>query len=94
MLYRYYTEIKYRILLLFISGVLIFLVSYIFKEVLLSVVVNSYCTGTTLELSYFIFTDVVEVFSVYVCLIFFFRKTSFIFSISLSFVDFFYTWIY
>ena len=74
MLYRYYTEIKYRILLLFISGVLIFLVSYIFKEVLLSVVVNSYCTGTTLELSYFIFTDVVEVFSVYVCLIFFLGK--------------------
>ena len=74
MFYRYYTEIKARTLLLLISGILIFLVGYIFKEVLLSIVVNSYCTNSTLELSYFIFTDVVEIFNVYVCLIFFLGK--------------------
>lgn len=71
---RYYTEVKYRILLLVISGSLIFLVSYVFKEVLLSVVVNSYVTLPKSEVSYFIFTDVVEVFNVYVCLIFFVGK--------------------
>ena len=74
MFYRYYIEIKARTLLLLISGILIFLVGYIFKEVLLSIVVNSYCTNSTLELSYFIFTDVVEIFNVYVCLIFFLGK--------------------
>lgn len=74
MFYRYYTEIKARILLLLISGILIFLVGYTFKEVLLSIIVNSYDTTSTKELSYFIFTDVVEIFNVYVCLIFFLWK--------------------
>lgn len=75
MFHRYYTEVKYRALLFLISGILIFLVSYIFKEVLLSIIVHSYTVGsTTSELSYFIFTDIVEVFNVYVCLIFFVGK--------------------
>ena len=74
MFHRYYTEVKHRILLFLISGILIFLVSYVFKEVLLSIVINSYAVSSTLELSYFIFTDVVEVFNVYVCLIFFVSK--------------------
>ena len=76
MFYRYYLEIKSRILLLLISGILIILVGYIFKEILLSIVLNSYNTNNNshIELSYFIFTDVLEVFNVYVCLIFFLAK--------------------
>lgn len=76
MFYRYYTEIKARIFLLLVSSFLIFLVGYVFKEVLLSILVYSSTINSTLasELSYFIFTDVVEVFNVYVCLIFFVAK--------------------
>ena len=74
MFYRYYIEIKSRSLLLIISGILTFLVCYLFKEILLAIVVNSYDLNSNLELSYFIFTDVVEVFNVYVCLIFFLGK--------------------
>ena len=81
MFYRYYTEIKSRILLLFISGMLILLVGYIFKEVLLSIIVNSYCKGPSTELSYFIFTDIAEIFNVYVCLILFVAKQILFFQI-------------
>lgn len=89
MLYRYYTEIKFRFLLLLISGILTFLVGYIFKEVLLSIVVNSYTVSSTLELSYFIFTDVAEIFNVYVCLIFFIIKQILFFHIFYHFLIFF-----
>ena len=76
MFFRYYIEIKSRFFILLISGSLIFLVGYIFKEILLSIVLNSYNTNNNshIELSYFIFTDVLEVFNVYVCLIFFLAK--------------------
>ena len=74
MFYRYYIEIKFRTFVLLVSSFLIFLVGYIFKEILLSVVVNSYKVDSISELSYFIFTDVIEVFNVYVCLIFFVGK--------------------
>lgn len=70
MFYSYYLEIKNRILLLLIAWVAVLLVSYIFKEVLLSVVTYD-CISLTSDMSYFIFTDVVEVFNVYVCLVFF-----------------------
>lgn len=70
MFHRYYLEIKNRILLLLISWISVLLVSYIFKEVLLNVVTQD-CRCPTSEMSYFIFTDVVEVFNVYMCLIFF-----------------------
>ena len=66
----YYLEIKNRILLLSISWISVLLVSYIFKEVLLSVVTHD-SRSLTSEMSYFIFTDIVEVFNVYVHLIFF-----------------------
>jgi sec-independent protein translocase protein TatC len=70
MLHRYYLEIKNRILLLLVAWVAIILVSYVFKEVLLSIVTTDYVRFTT-ETPYFIFTDVVEVFSVYMLLVFF-----------------------
>ena len=81
MFYRYYTEIKSRILLLFISGMLILLVGYIFKEVLLSIIVDLYCKGPSTELSYFIFTDIAEIFNVYVYLILFVAKQILFFQI-------------
>lgn len=74
MLYKYYKELRSRAFLLLVTSFSIFLVSYTFKEVLLSIVVNSYSNNSTSELSYFIFTDVVEVFNVYVYLIFFIAK--------------------
>ena len=75
MFLRYYIEIRSRLFLLILSTSLIFLAGYIFKEVLLSIVINSYIVANSSEeLSYFIFTNVVEVFYVYVCLILFLTK--------------------
>lgn len=74
MFYRYYIELKSRAFLLLCTSFSIFLVSYMFKEVLLSIVVNSYTINSISELSYFIFTDVVEIFNVYVYLLFFIVK--------------------
>jgi sec-independent protein translocase protein TatC len=74
MFYRYYVEFKSRAFLLLVASFSIILVSYFFKEVLLSIVVNSYMISSISGLSYFIFTDVVEVFNVYLCLIFFIVK--------------------
>nr|YP_009317747.1 SecY-independent transporter protein [Navicula ramosissima]AOY40393.1 SecY-independent transporter protein [Navicula ramosissima] len=87
MLQRYYTEIKSRALLLTISGILILLVGYTFKEVLLSIVVNLY-NGSSSKLSYFIFTDVVEIFNVYVVLIFFVWKQILSFQVVYHFLVF------
>ena len=70
----YYLEIKNRILLLIVTWASVILVSYIFKEVLLYVITNQ-DLGTKFDnTSYFIFTDVSEIFSVYVFLIFFIVK--------------------
>ena len=68
---------------MFISGILIILVGYIFKEILLSLIVSFYGddSNSSSELSYFIFTDVVEVFNVYVCLILFLGKQILFFQI-------------
>lgn len=84
-------EIKSRFLLLLISGSLIFLVGYFFKEILLSIVINSYTKSdnSSIRLSYFIFTDVVEVFNVYVCLIFFLGKQVLFFQLCYHFLMFF-----
>lgn len=79
MFYLYYKEGKLRFFILLISSFSIFLVSYTYKEVLFSIVVNSYTFDSISNLSYFIFTDVVEVFNVYVCLIFFVVKQFFFF---------------
>jgi len=65
-IYKYYLEIKNRLILTMITWVSIILVSYYFKEFLLFVF-----TKSNLYSSYFIFTDVTEVFSVYLVIIFF-----------------------
>lgn len=72
MIYKYYLEIKNRFLLLLLTWISTVFVSYIYKEILLflcltkvNLFYNSYV------IFYFIFTDVKEVFSVYIQLIFF-----------------------
>ena len=66
-LYRYYLEIKFRVVLLFMVWLTTFLVSYFFKEALLYIITT---TGSLGSLSY-IFTGITEVFSVYILLFFF-----------------------
>jgi sec-independent protein translocase protein TatC len=63
----YYLEIKNRSLLLIFTWLSIILVCYIFKEVLL----YSITSDLGIDVSYFIFTDIVEVFSAYTLLILF-----------------------
>lgn len=72
MFYTYFNEVKSRVCLFLVASFFTLLAGYIFKEVLLSAVVSSYTAAT--GCSYFIFTDVVEVFNVYVRLILFVSK--------------------
>lgn len=68
----YYSEIKNRVLLLAVSWLTVVLVSYVFKEVLLFVITKQDLSFTLIgDKFYFIFTDVSEVFTVYVTLVFF-----------------------
>jgi Sec-independent protein secretion pathway component TatC len=70
--YKYYLEIKNRILLLAITWTSLLIVCYYFKEPLLFIFINSNKYYTELETTpYFIFTDVGEVFYVYLYLVFF-----------------------
>lgn len=64
---KYYFEIKRRIFLLGFTWIVTVLVCYVFKEVMLSVIVNN----CAIKMPYFIFTDVVEIFTVYLLLTFF-----------------------
>jgi sec-independent protein translocase protein TatC len=72
-IYKFYLEIKNRFFLIILSWISVILVSYCFKEVLLFAVTkhNLYLFDDTNEIFYFIFTDVTEIFSVYITLIFF-----------------------
>jgi Sec-independent protein secretion pathway component TatC len=70
--YKYYLEIKNRILLLFVTWISLLAVCYYFKEPLLFILINSNKYYNELNnLSYFIFTNVGEIFYVYWQLIFF-----------------------
>nr|YP_010377411.1 Sec-independent protein translocase component TatC [Navicula tsukamotoi]QYB23098.1 Sec-independent protein translocase component TatC [Navicula tsukamotoi] len=66
-LYYYYLEIKFRGILLLIVWLTTFLVSYFFKEALLHIITNIHLFDSFA----YIFTDVAEVFSVYIHLLFF-----------------------
>ncbi|QXE46251.1 Sec-independent protein translocase protein TatC (mitochondrion) [Nitzschia inconspicua] len=68
--YKYYLEIKNRILLTIFTWISLLLICYLFKEPLLFIFINSnkYYLNTT---PYFIFTDVGEIFYVYLSLVFF-----------------------
>lgn len=70
-IHSYYLEIKNRLVLLFVGWLSTILVSYIFKEALLFIFTKQNMSFTGDAPFYFIFTDVTEVFSVYMTLIFF-----------------------
>ena len=67
-MHKYFLEIKYRFFLLCFTWFTTLLVSYSFKEVLLYKIV---CGASHHLISYFIFTDVIEVFSTWILLVFF-----------------------
>ena len=76
----YYLEIKNRLLLLGLAWVSAILVSYVFKEVLLFIVIKQNVNFMNAdETFYFIFTDVTEVFYVYMKLILFIGTQIFFF---------------
>lgn len=71
-MFKYILEIKNRIILLFITWFSVICVSYLYKETLLFLFIESELfTNNEFKVYYFIFTDVIEVFSVYIELIFF-----------------------
>ena len=80
MIYKYYLEIKNRFLLIFFTWIYTVFVCYIYKETLLFFCltkVDSFYNSNVIF--YFIFTDVKEVFSVYIKLIFFISNQVLIF---------------
>ena len=70
--YRYYVELKNRCFLLLTCWVFTLLICYLYKEILLFILVNS----NNYTEQYFIFTDIGEIFYVYLQLIFFISNTS------------------
>lgn len=66
---QYFLEFKNRCLLILISCCFIIFTAYIYKEILLFLIVQNINKLSFLNISYFIFTDVVEIFSVYIKLI-------------------------
>jgi sec-independent protein translocase protein TatC len=68
----YISEIKNRLALLFLTWCSIILIGYFYKEILLFLFIESeIIKNDELRIYYFIFTDVTEVFSVYIELILF-----------------------
>lgn len=80
MIYKYYLEIKNRFLLLIFTWISTIFVIYIYKETLLFFFITKvdlfYHSNV---IFYFIFTDVKEIFSVYIQLVFFVGNQVFIF---------------
>lgn len=80
MIYQYYLEIKNRLLLICLTWFFTLFVCYVYKETLLFLsLTNVDLLSCNNVVFYFIFTDVKEVFSVYLKLIFFVSKQVFIF---------------
>ena len=70
--YKYYLEIKNRLLLVFFTWISVLITCYCFKEPLLFVFIHLIKHYNQLgHTPYFIFTDVSEIFQVYLQLIFF-----------------------
>lgn len=68
MIFKYYLEIKNRCLLLSLTWIFTILVSYFYKEILFFICIKPSLYNDNI---YFIFTDIKEVFSVYISLILF-----------------------
>ena len=69
--YTYFFEIKARLSLLVLTWVTTVLVSYRYKETLLFLIIKSTSMFSNKEFVYFIFTDVTEIFSVFIGLVIF-----------------------
>lgn len=70
--YKYYLEIKNRFLFVFLTWISVLITCYCFKEPLLFMFIHLIKYDNQLEYTpYFIFTDVSEIFQVYLQLIFF-----------------------
>lgn len=72
MILKYYLEIKNRFLLLNVTWISTILISYLYKETLLFICIKPSLYNN--DNIYFIFTDIKEIFSVYISLIFFFSN--------------------
>jgi sec-independent protein translocase protein TatC len=71
---QYILEIKNRLTLLFVSWFSTILTTYTYKETLLFIIVQPYTSMSikeSMNISYFIFTDVTEILSVYLSLVMF-----------------------
>ncbi len=77
--YRYYFEIKNRSLLLALTWSTTVLVSYCYKEALLFITIKPTLMNLNKEFVYFIFTDITEIFSVFISLVMFFGNQIIIF---------------
>lgn len=87
---NYFIEIKNRFILLLFLIISVLIVSYCYKEIILFVVIKpSLVTNVNFGLYYFIFTDVTEVFSVYIKVILFVLVQIFTVFLSYHFFSFF-----
>lgn len=68
MFFRYFSEIKNRIVLIFFSKIITVLVAYLYKETLLFICISTVFTKNSETYCYFISTHVTDIFYVYVLL--------------------------
>lgn len=96
MIYKsYYFEIKNRFILLLLIWLFCSIVTYIYKETLMFSLKPDYLSNyKNIFKFYFIFTDVREVFSAYVTIIFFVSNQIFVFSIIYQTLNFFSSGLY
>lgn len=76
---KYLIEIKNRFVLLFVTWFSVLLVSYIYKEIILFAIVQTLNLDENSFFLYFIFTNITEVFSVYLRLVLFFSVQALVF---------------
>ena len=91
--YLYYLEIKNRIILLILTWLFTLFMCYLYKEVLLFFILNSTHLFQSpfenqTESNYFIFTDVTEIFYVYIDLILFISNQVIFFNVFYHFLMF------
>ena len=79
MIYYNFLEIRNRSILLLVTWVSVLSFCYYYKEILLFLCLYFSLIQKNHEIFYFIFTDVKEIFSVYIKLIFFFSNQIFLF---------------
>jgi sec-independent protein translocase protein TatC len=71
MFYKFFLEIKNRFFLIFLAWITTLIITYIYKEILLFLIIKPILQFSNIKFSYFIFTNLTEVFSTYIELIYF-----------------------